>query len=136
MSAHKKIQILLAGRNEATLSDLNAALAEKQVQTEWAKSGSDAIARIAEEKFDLVITDENLGDMTGLECIRKIVRRNPMINSAAVSTLMPDNFHEASEGLGVLMQLPAKPGQTQAAELLEKLKHILDIAAPAALKSV
>ena len=74
--------------------------------------------------------------MTGLECIRKIVRRNPMINSAAVSTLMPDNFHEASEGLGVLMQLPAKTGQTQAAELLEKLKHILDIAAPAALKSV
>jgi CheY-like chemotaxis protein len=129
MSAHKKIQILLAGRREAALSDLKAALAEKQVQTEWAKSGSDAIARITAGKFDLVITDENLGDMTGLECIRKIVRKNPLINSVAVSTLMPDNFHEASEGLGVL-------GEEQAAELIEKLKHILDMVTPAALTSV
>ena len=135
MSARKKIQILLAGRDETALSDLKSALAEKQVQTEWAKSGSGAIARIAEGRIDLVITDEDLGDMTGLECIRKIVRTNPMINSAAVSTLMPDNFHEASEGLGVLMQLPIRPGREHAAELLEKLKHILDMAAPASLKS-
>jgi CheY-like chemotaxis protein len=136
MSAHKQIQILLAGRDETALSDFKAALAENQALTAWAKSGSNAVARITEGKFDLVITDENLGDMTGLECIRKIVQINPMINSAAVSSLLPDNFHEASEGLGVLMQLPATPGRGQAAELLEKLKHILDIATPAALKSV
>ena len=33
-----------------------------------------------------------------------------MINSAAVSSLSPEKFHEASEGLGILPQLPPRPG--------------------------
>ncbi len=49
---------------------------------------------------------ENLGDMTGLEFIRAIVSKRPMVNCAAISSLASEDFHEASEGLGILMQLP------------------------------
>jgi DNA-binding NarL/FixJ family response regulator len=81
---------------------------------------------IAEDDFDLVVADENLGDMTGLEFIKAIVAKRPMVNCAAVSSLTPADFHEASEGLGILMQLPIRPGPEHAEKLLEQLKNILN----------
>ena len=81
---------------------------------------------IAEDDFDLVVADENLGDMTGLEFIRAIVSKRPMVNCAAISSLTPEDFHEAGEGLGILMQLPVSPGQKHAEMLLEQLKSILN----------
>jgi hypothetical protein len=63
--------------------------------------------------------------MSGLEFIRKVVSKNPMINSAAISSLPPEDFHNASEGLGILMQLPWKPNEADAARLLRHLNKIL-----------
>ena len=120
------IKILIAGRDKASLPDLNAGLAESDVHITRADSGSTGMSLICETSFDLVVTDENLGDMTGLEFIRKIVAKNPMVNCAAVSSLAPGDFHEASEGLGILMQLPVKPGKEHAEMLLDHLKKILD----------
>ena len=74
-----------------------------------------------------VVTDENLGDMTGLEFIKTVITQKPMVNCAAVSALLPEDFHEASEGLGILMQLPVRPGPEYAKELVEHLKSILDL---------
>jgi hypothetical protein len=50
----------------------------------------------------------------------------PMVNCAAVSSLVSEDFHEQSEGLGILMQLPVRPGQEHAEILLGKLKSILE----------
>ena len=36
----------------------------------------------------------------------------------------PGDFHEASEGLGILMQLPVDPGKKEADQLLDHLKRI------------
>jgi len=110
------------------MSALKAGLEKKNVQTAWAESGSYALSMIAERDFDLVVTDDNLGDMTGLEFIKTLVALKPMVNCAAVSSLLPDEFHEASEGLGVLMQLPVNPGGEYAEDLLEHLKKILNLA--------
>jgi len=132
MSEQKIINILLASRDKASMSAFKAGLEENQVQTAWAQSGSNAIAKLTEGNFDLVVTDENLGDMTGLEFIEKVISKNPMVNCAAVSSLLPADFHEASEGLGILMQLPVRPGQEEAEKLLGQLKNILNLAAQAA----
>ena len=110
------------------MSAFKAGLEENQVQTAWAESGSNAIAKIAEGSFDLVVTDEDLSDMTGLEFIEKVISKKPMVNCAAVTSLLPADFHEASEGLGILMQLPVSPGQEQAEKLLSQLKTILNLA--------
>ena len=67
------------------------------------------ISRITEQSFDLVVTDEHLGDMTGLEFIEKMISKRPMVNCAAITSLLPADFHEASEGLGILMPLPVMP---------------------------
>ena len=128
MGEQKIIKILLVSRDKASMSAFKAGLEENQVQTAWAESGSNAIVKIAEGRFDLVVTDENLSDMTGLEFIEKVISRKPMVNCAAVTSLLPADFHEASEGLGILMPLPVSPGQEQAEKLLSQLKTILNLA--------
>ena len=132
MSEQKIINILLASQDKASMSAFKAGLEENQVQTAWAQSGSNAIVKLTEGNFDLVVTDENLGDMTGLEFIEKVVSKKPMLNCAAVTSLLPADFHEASEGFGILMQLPVRPGQEQAEKLLRQLKNILNLAEQAA----
>lgn len=132
MGEQKTIKILLVSQDNASMSAFKAGLEENQVQTTWVESGSNAIVRIAEGSFDLVVTDENLGDMTGLEFIEKVISKKPMVNFAAVTSLLPADFHKASEGLGILMQLPVRPGQEQAEKLLIQLKTILNLAGLAA----
>ncbi|MEJ2220495.1 MAG: response regulator [Desulfobacterales bacterium] len=131
MGEQKIIRILLVSQDKASMSAFKAGLKEAQVRTAWAKSGSNAIVKIAEGSFDLVVADENLADMTGLEFIERVILIKPTVNCAAVSSLLPADFHEASEGLGILMQLPVRPGPEQAEKLLGRLKKILSMSEPA-----
>ena len=82
---------------------------------------------ISNTKVDLVVADELLENMTGLELIKKLVMGNPMLNCAVVSSLSPEDFHEKSEGLGILMQLPIKPKEKDAEALLKHLNTILNL---------
>ena len=127
MGEPKIIKILLVSRDKASMSAFRAGLEKNRVQTAWAQSGSNAIGRITEQRFDLVVTDEHLVDMTGLEFIEKMISKRPMVNCAAITSLLPADFHEASEGLGILMPLPVRPGQEQAEKLLSQLKTILSL---------
>ena len=117
---------MLAGRDHSSLTALRTGLTQSDIHIVRAVSGGTGLSMLAESNFDLVVTDENLGDMTGLEFIRTIVSKSPMVNCAAVSSLTSEEFHEASEGLGILMQLPVEPGQEHADMLLEQLKSILN----------
>ena len=71
--------------------------------------------------------DEDLGDMSGLKLAYEVISVNPMINCAVASSLSHEDFHEASEGLGLLAQLSLQPGSEQANELLDQLKKIKNI---------
>jgi DNA-binding response OmpR family regulator len=117
---------MLAGRDQTSLTALKAGLANSDVHIVRAEAGGIGISMIAEGNFDLVVADENLGDMTGLEFIRAIVSKKPLINCAAISSLTSEDFHEAGEGLGILMQLPVRPGQEHAEILLEQLRNIVN----------
>lgn len=118
------IHILLTGMDLSSMSAFKTALDESGAQTTCLASGHEAISAVSEKPFDLLVADENLGDMTGLELIAAIVARLPMLNCAVVSSLSPGEFHEASEGLGILMQLPVEAGKKEADQLLEHLQKI------------
>jgi DNA-binding NtrC family response regulator len=133
MREQKIIKILLASQDRASMAAFKTGLEENPVETIWAESGSSAMGKIVEGNFDLIVTDEYLRDMTGLEFIEKVISIKPMVNCAAVTSLSPDDFHEASEGLGILMQLPARPGREQAQKLLGHLKNILNLAEQAVI---
>ena len=118
------IHILIAGMDRSSMSAFKTALEESDAQTTYLESGREALLMVSEKVFDLLVTDEKLRDMTGLELIESVITSHPMLNCAAVSSLSPGDFHEASEGLGILMQLPVEPGNREADLLLEHLKKI------------
>jgi CheY-like chemotaxis protein len=118
-------KLLLVSSNKASLSGLASALAEhSDVDLSWAESGERALKIASDTTIDLVITDERLGDMTGLEFAGKLVSVNPRINCASVSQLSPENFHDASEGLGLMAQLPVRPGKEDAGKLIQCLSNL------------
>ena len=119
------IKLLIVTSNNDPFSTFAASLdAQADIALDWAASGADAISRISQTPVDLVVVNEHLEDMPGLEFIEKMLSINPMINSAVVSSLTSEEFHEASEGLGILAQLPLLPDAHEADDLVSRLKGI------------
>ena len=72
-----------------------------------------------------MVVDSLLPDEEPLGLVSKLIRINAMVNTAVVSPLTEEEFHQASEGLGVLGRLPEKPGSGDASELMRKLRKLL-----------
>jgi two-component SAPR family response regulator len=120
------ICILVVSSENAFADDLTAILKKKkEVTLTRADSGNQGLSMVKDRNYHLVITDEILSDMTGLEFAGKMLFVNPMLNCAAASSLSHDEFHEASEGLGILMALPLNPGEDHVNRLMEHLQKIL-----------
>ena len=121
------MNVLLVHSESAHFPNLESAFLENEAVVARARSGQDVMLQIADRSYDLLIADEHLSDMTGLELARKVVLINPMVNIAVVSRLSQEDFHEASEGLGILMQLSPDPGDEEIGILLKNLDSILQI---------
>jgi len=125
------IKILLVTPETESFSEFAGVLKQKDdVELSRAATGQEALEVLSESPVDLVIVNEKIGDMTGIEFMKKLLMINPMINCAAVSPLSPEKFHEASEGLGVLMQLPVSPGKLDAENLLQRLNDLKNLLKP------
>lgn len=123
---NQKIRILIVCSDKYHLAGLACILRTKNhVDISWVSDGKTALKTINGDPFDLVIADDRLSDMTGLRFIQKLVTVNPVINSALVSQLSREKFHEKSEGSGILAKLPAKLDEDHATDLLNKLHRIL-----------
>ncbi len=121
------IHILLVSPDNMSLSGMLDVFDQNNATVTRAETGSSALSMVADNTYDLVVTDENVGDMTGFELAEKMIAMNPMINCAAVSSLSPKDFHEESEGLGLLMQLPVRPDHADAGNLLDHLGKIINL---------
>ncbi|MDY0186510.1 MAG: response regulator [Syntrophus sp. (in: bacteria)] len=122
------LKILLVRRDADSLSSLSSALGRYgEIELETASSGEEALTLLSGRTADLVVADENLGDMTGIELSRRLVNVNPMINCAVVSSLSPEEFHEATEGLGIMSQLPEHSTANDAEIVISTLKCIKGI---------
>ncbi len=119
------IEILLVTDDRTAFTAFANGLEKEGALVAWAATGKDALQRCASKAYSLLITDEKLPDMPGLELAKQTIQTNPMINLAAVSALSPKDFHEASEGLGILSQLPSKPDRQEAIPLLALLKNVI-----------
>ena len=130
MNETKTLKLLLVSQERSSLSGMATALKmHGKVDLSWAESGAEALDTISKAPVDLVITDEELGDMSGLKLALKLLSINPMVNCAAVSPLSHEDFHEASEGLGILAQLPPSPGEKEAEALFQQLRKLKKLSA-------
>ena len=100
-------------------------LSDPGVQLNQVASGADALKAVGAAPPHLVIIDADLPDAGPLELVQRLLTVNALVNTAVVSPLTDEEFHEASEGLGVLTRLPLEPGGLEATELLSKLRLVL-----------
>ncbi len=122
------LHILLATtRPEAMRSFTDALLSDSEVHLAYAAAGSEALNGVSASPPHLVIVDSGLPDTEPLELISRLLRVNAMVNTAVVSSLSEAEFHEASEGLGVLGRLPEAPGSQDALDLLKKLRMVVGL---------
>ncbi len=118
-------QILLVSNNPANFSEFASELKEKDaIQLLMVESAQEALRKAESTSLDVVVTDEELSDGKGLELVKQLVQKFPLVNCVMVNTLPADDFHEYTEGLGVLMQLPPQPTREEAKKMLSILDSI------------
>ena len=124
--------VLLVTQDSARFSALVEGL-RRQQEVELVRAATRAVGltQLKGKKIDLVIVDEQLDDMSGIAFVKQLVKINPLVNTAIISALTKQEFHEATEGLGVLMQLPVQPQETSAEALLAILEKIGALLKPA-----
>lgn len=116
------MNILLAG--EQGFQEFEKALAEKEVQVTSCVSGDETLALLRKKSYAVVVVDSKLADGDGLSFVQQVARDFPLVNCALVSDLGHNDFHEATEGLGLFMQLPPQPGSGEARKMLTLLEKI------------
>ena len=122
------IDILMASSAKEALAELTRYLrARPDVALICARTGSRALKHVRAHRYGLIIVDEQLDDLTGVALARELVAADPRTNLALVSGLAAEDFHKASEGLGILAQLPAKPTQAHGRDLIGGLETILSL---------
>lgn len=71
------------------------------------------------------VLDQGLAAGDPLALATKLVMVNAMVNLAVVSSLGAEEFHEASEGLGILAPVPENPAAADGAALAEVFRRFL-----------
>lgn len=117
--------VFAVSRPEIMRSFTEALSSDPDVSLERVSSGAEALQAVRRDSPHLVIIDSPLPDMEPLELVSKLLTVDAMVNTAVVSHLPDDAFHEATEGLGVLCRVPAEPSEEDAAALLDNLKRVL-----------
>jgi len=119
------LNILLVGKAPGSLAGFVDDLSgRKAITVKRVGSAEEAWDCLHHGRIDVVITDEILADGDALNFIRALIKKYPLINCAMVSPLSSKDFHEATEGLGVFMQLPVNPGPDEAANMVRMLESI------------
>jgi len=121
------LNTLIVSRDKNTFGHIENVLTENQFAVDWSDSGISAISLLLKKSYDLLIIEEALPDMTGRDFIESVVTKSPMINCVVASPLTKKEFHQAYEGLGVLMQFTIMPGRKEAQNLLDHYKQILSL---------
>ena len=90
-----------------------------------AASLEDAKNAVSSAPPALVILDLGLEDKALRQAVIDIMMIDASVHTAVVSDMEPEAFHEATEGLGILMPLPSSPTAADAQRLLTVLGGVM-----------
>lgn len=127
VAPQSRIRRLLVATSRANLLQefIDGLLADHGVELLAATSGAAALAMVREAPPAAVVVDESLPDMDGLRLVAELLRVNAGVHAVVLSDLGAEAFHEAAEGLGIAVRVPAMPTAEDARVVLEKLGRLL-----------
>lgn len=113
--------VIVTERNEA-LHDFAQGLGG---DVEWTKSTDEVLGRAKIQPWQLVVVDAMTPGMDYKTFVMDLLRVNAMLNTVVVTDMGEEDFHEDSEGLGVLCAVPAKPGRGDGVQAMDRLRRML-----------
>jgi len=119
------MDILITTNRPEAFTTFQAALAVAGFTTHLASTGEAALARIKSLPPTLCIVDATLPDMGPFALVAQLATVNALVNTAVVSELSDEQFHDAGEGLGIMARLPLYPSERDAQDLLTTLTVLL-----------
>lgn len=91
----------------------------------FAATWNEAVAQMKAAPPQFMILDQGLAEGSPLELSKKVLMINAMVNLAVVSPLGEEEFHEASEGLGILAPIPVNPATAEGSALAQVFVRFL-----------
>jgi CheY-like chemotaxis protein len=82
-------RVLVVEDDARTRDVLARLLREEGFSVEACPDGEQALARVGREPFDVMLTDYKMGELTGLELVRRVKRAWPGVRCMIVSALPP-----------------------------------------------
>lgn len=119
--------LLITPRPQGLESFIKGLSSDAGVRLDSVASGAEALDALRTAPPHLAVIDVNLPDHQPMGLVREMLTVNAMVNTAIVSELSEEEFHEASEGLGILARLPLDPGRDDAEALLTKLRKLIGL---------
>jgi DNA-binding response OmpR family regulator len=119
--------ILASARPEAVPAFVEALSSDARVHLKQVYSGAEALAAVRAAAPHLVIIDSELPDSAPRDLVQKLLLLNAMVNTAVISPLSEAEFHEQSEGLGIMTSLPPAPNADHAVALVNQLRQIFGL---------
>jgi DNA-binding response OmpR family regulator len=119
------LNIILVSTRQKTLKPfINALQSDQEVRLDLLNSPAAVLDQVRRQAPHLVIIDDHLEKMVPHDLAMELLRINALVNIAMVSSMDEEEFHEATEGLGLLPRLPSPPGADEAAVLLGRLREM------------
>ena len=88
---------------------------------EWSDSAEDVLNRAPTPPWQLVVVDAMMSGMDYKKFVMDLLRVNAMLNTVVITGMSEEEFHEDSEGLGVLCAVPADPKWDDGARAMNQL---------------
>jgi DNA-binding response OmpR family regulator len=109
------------------MSALMEGLEAGGVTTTTVANGESALEAVKKDAPELVVIDEGLPDFKPLDLVVKVIMTNALANTAVISSMPDKEFHDKSEGFGVLRALAGSPSREDGEELAAHLVRVLNL---------
>ncbi|MCB9480739.1 MAG: hypothetical protein H6681_07240 [Desulfobacteraceae bacterium] len=119
--------VLLVSGNREKFKDLEEAFVSKgEYEIFFAKRKDQVLDLVKNNFFTLVVCDDSTADdFPGKNLIEEIIKINAMVNTVLVSNLSDEDFHEFTEGLGILKKISSNPSKEESKEIIDYLEMII-----------
>jgi DNA-binding NtrC family response regulator len=118
-----KIRVLLVDDEEEFVETLGERLEVRGFDVTTALSGAEALERIQEREIDLVVLDVQMPGLDGVEALRQIKQRKPLIE--VIMLTGHATVQTAIDGMKLgAFDFLLKPAETE--ELVEKIRRAYD----------
>ena len=119
------LAIVATNRKERFASFQQGAEQDGTLTLSYASTGLSALELVRSKKPEMLIVDAELPDFKPLELVSEMLKVWAFTQAAVVDSMDEHEFHEESEGLGVLMQLDDPPSHENGVKLLQALSAVV-----------